>query len=399
MKRIYLFNPEHDLALANGDRHFIAPANIRAMAHDLALLIQEVHGPDDGRPFPWGWDSTVVERLKKMGVPTALLPSSTAVGALRQRSERGTAHLLLGAFKQDHTDDIYIGESRMMRSVEDIAFYAEQYGHVLLKAPLSGSGKGLRHVNLTADDSEDSPQTSSLKKVESWANALIHRHGYLTAEPYYTKVQDFAMEFMVDAVGCHFIGYSLFVTDHHGRYTGSRLMSDEKIEDILAGYVSRQTLHEVRDWLTAHHANIVPDEWDRNRFPLYFGVDMMIVDVRQQLTEEERIMPEEDKAAFALHPCIEVNLRMNMGIIAHEIYCHRLAPEAEGMYSIARFADNAALRTFHDEQLVKYPPRYCNGRLAGGYAAITPIADDTLHIAYIIVGGDGTKNEMETYHI
>ena len=81
-------------------------------------------------------------------------------------------------------------------------------------------------------------------------------------------------------------------------------------------------------------------------------------------------MPEEDKAAFALHPCIEVNLRMNMGIIAHEIYCHRLAPEAEGMYSIARFSDNAALRTFHDEQLVKYPPRYCNGRLAGGYAAI-----------------------------
>lgn len=392
MKRIDLFNPEHDLALANGDRHFIAPANIRAMAHDLALLMQEVRGLGDGRPFPWGWDSTVVERFKKMGVPTALLPSATSVGALRQRSERGTAHLLLDAFKQNHTDNIYIGESRMIRSVEDIAFYAEQHGHVLLKAPLSGSGKGLRHVNVNDDDNHQSGRRStsalmsSLKKVESWANALIHRHGYLTAEPYYTKVQDFAMEFMVDAAGCHFIGYSLFVTDHHGRYTGSRLMSDEKIEDILAGYVSRQALHEVRDWLIAHQSAIVPDEWDADRHPIYFGVDMMIVDVSQQS------MPVEDKSVFALHPCVEINLRMNMGIIAHAIYRHRLVPEAEGMYHIARFVDNATLRAFHEEQSMEHPSTYCDGRLVSGYAVITPIADDTQHIAYIIVGGEGTKN-------
>lgn len=392
MKRIDLFNPEHDLALANGDRHFIAPANIRAMAHDLALLMQEVRGLGDGRPFPWGWDSMVVERFKKMGVPTALLPSATSVGALRQRSERGTAHLLLDAFKQNHTDNIYIGESRMIRSVEDIAFYAEQHGHVLLKAPLSGSGKGLRHVNVNDDDNHQSGRRStsalmsSLKKVESWANALIHRHGYLTAEPYYTKVQDFAMEFMVDAAGCHFIGYSLFVTDHHGRYTGSRLMSDEKIEDILAGYVSRQALHEVRDWLIAHQSAIVPDEWNTDRHPIYFGVDMMIVDVSQQS------MPVEDKSVFALHPCVEINLRMNMGIIAHEIYRHRLVPEAEGMYHIARFVDNATLRAFHEEQSMEHPSTYSDGRLVSGYAAITPIADDTQHIAYIIVGGEGTKN-------
>jgi len=431
MKRIDLFNPEHDLALANGDRHFIAPANIRAMAHDLALLMQEVRGLGDGRPFPWGWDSTVVERFKKMGVPSALLPSATSVGALRQRSERGTAHLLLDAFKQNHTDNIYIGESRMIRSVEDIAFYAEQHGHVLLKAPLSGSGKGLRHVNLTASDSEESSQASSLKKVESWANALIHRHGYLTAEPYYTKVQDFAMEFMVDAAGCHFIGYSLFVTDHHGRYTGSRLMSDEKIEDILAGYVSRQALHEVRDWLIAHKSAIVPDEWDTDRHPIYFGVDMMIIKTtdkvviereqrllagsaersnfnevnRQQTTDVngERLklkgnQPDGNSefriqnSEFKLHPCVEINLRMNMGIIAHEIYRHRLAPEAEGMYHIARFVDNATLRAFHEEQSMEHPSTYCDGRLVSGYAAITPIADDTQHIAYIIVGGEGTKN-------
>jgi hypothetical protein len=295
----------------------------------------------------------------------------------------------------------------MIRSVEDIAFYAEQHGHVLLKAPLSGSGKGLRHVNVNDDDNHQSGRRStsalmsSLKKVESWANALIHRHGYLTAEPYYTKVQDFAMEFMVDAAGCHFIGYSLFVTDHHGRYTGSRLMSDEKIEDILAGYVSRQALHEVRDWLIAHQSAIVPDEWDTDRHPIYFGVDMMIIkttDVNGERLKLKGNQPDGNSefriqnSEFKLHPCVEINLRMNMGIIAHEIYRHRLAPEAEGMYHIARFADNAALRAFHEEQSMEHPSTYCDGRLVSGYAAITPIADDTQHIAYIIVGGEGTKN-------
>jgi hypothetical protein len=62
------------------------------------------------------------------------------------------------------------------------------------------------------------------------------------------------------------------------------------------------------------------------------------------------------------------------------------------MYHIARFADNAALRAFHEEQSMEHPSTYCDGRLVSGYAAITPIADDTQHIAYIIVGGEGTKN-------
>ena len=39
MKRFAVFNPEHDLALANGDVHYLAPRNIREMAHDLAPLM------------------------------------------------------------------------------------------------------------------------------------------------------------------------------------------------------------------------------------------------------------------------------------------------------------------------------------------------------------------------
>lgn len=37
-KRLYIFNPEHDLALASGESHYMAPASARQMASDLALL-------------------------------------------------------------------------------------------------------------------------------------------------------------------------------------------------------------------------------------------------------------------------------------------------------------------------------------------------------------------------
>ena len=419
VKPIFLFNPEHDLALANGDRHYIAPRNIREMARDLAELMSittplyeesTLQGGASPHPIPWGWDAACTERFKRMGITTPALPTDGAIAALSRHSERGTAHRLLNAFHQSHPDSIYIGESLIVRSFDELTAYAMQHRHILLKAPLSGSGKGLRHVNFNDDvndnDNVDHPSgrqsTSALKKVESWANALIRRHGYLTAEPYYNKVQDFAMEFMADATGCHFIGYSLIVTDSHGRYIGSRLMSDAEIENTLARYVQREALHEVRRWVIEHHSHIVPTAWDTAQHPLPFGIDMMVVrtiDNSQPTTNREqsslRELPRCEGGKlnyqlsivnyqFKLHPCIEINLRMNMGIVAHELYRHRLTPDATGTYQIARFADNATLRQFHEEHSQLHPATYHEGKLSSGYMQLTPITDDTLHLAYAL---------------
>ena len=383
MKRIKVFNPEHDLALANGDSHFIAPKNIREMARDLVPLLEIMEG--DGITV-WGWDSVVANHLCKMGVPRTELPNEEALAALSRRTERQTAHQLLSTFRAGHPDSHYIGESILIRDIKEIAPYAAQHKHILLKNPLSSSGKGLRHVNFNDNVNENLHPDSlpslasspTLKKVESWAEALIRRHGYLTAEPYYDKVQDFAMEFYVDGSGCRFIGYSLFATDHHGRYIGSHLMDDERIETRLASYVPRTALHELRDWIIAHHTHIVPTEWDTTRYPLHFGIDMMIVSTWGSSKFEIR------NSGFAIHPCVEINLRMNMGIIAHEIYRRLLAPEVEGMFHLAFFADTEALRTFHRENTSLYPTEYSNGKLLRGYLPLTPINSETRHHAYII---------------
>jgi hypothetical protein len=410
MKQIRLFNPEHDLALANGDRHFIAPRNIREMAHDLAGLMNvispatadtSIFSPlSSALPLPWGWDLAAVEQFKKMGITAQELPTVEALAALRTRSERITAHHLLQQMLP--LSEHLTGESYVCRSLDDIKAYATQHSHLLLKAPLSGSGKGLRHLNLNLNDNDNkndnyptsrrstSALTSTLKKIESWADALIRRHGYLTAEPYYDKVQDFAMEFCATDRRCHFIGYSLFTTDTHGRYDSNLLLSDADIEARLFAYIPRSVLHDVCHYVETHADLIVPAEWDTSRFPITFGIDMMVVKNGRQFTIDNSQLTIKDSeignqnSEFKLHPCVEINLRCNMGIVAHEVRRHLMAPEATGIYRLALFPDHAALQAFDEEQRSLYPALYRDGLLVQGYHPLTSIEGDTRHLAYII---------------
>jgi hypothetical protein len=407
VKPIFLFNPEHDLALANGDRHYIAPRNIREMARDLAELMSittplyeesTLQGGASPHPIPWGWDAACTERFKRMGLTTPALPTDGAIAALSRHSERGTAHRLLNAFHQSHPDSIYIGESLIVRSFDELTAYAMQHRHILLKAPLSGSGKGLRHLNLNDNKNDNYPTsrrstsalTSTFKKIESWADALIRRHGYLTAEPYYDKVQDFAMEFCATDRRCHFIGYSLFTTDTHGRYDSNLLLSDADIEARLSAYIPRSILHDVCHYVETHADLIIPAEWDTSRFPITFGIDMMVVKNGRQFTIDNSQLTIKDleignqNSEFKLHPCVEINLRCNMGIVAHEVRRHLMAPEATGIYRLALFPDHAALQAFDEKQRALYPALYRDGLLVRGYHPLTSIEGDTRHLAYII---------------
>ena len=260
--------------------------------------------------------------------------------------------------------------------------------------------------------------SSSLEKVKNWANALIRRHGYLTAEPYYNKVQDFAMEFCVREGQCRFIGYSLFNTNAHGRYESNLLMEDEKIETLLTQYIPHSALHEVRDWVISHFTHIIPAEWDTTHHPLYFGIDMMVVkttDDGQQTTDDgqrttDRVSACEcyvnlhtnspasatelktkftselkiQNSEFKLHPCVEINLRLNMGIIAHEVRRALLAPGTEGTFHVTSFPTEEAAQRFYQEHIEQFPPLFQAEKIVSGYYPLTPIHSHTRHHAYIV---------------
>ena len=386
-----VFNPEHDMALSNGDRHFIAPQNIRDMARDLAPLMSYVGS--DG-PLVWGWDHAICEQLLRMGIPADELPSTEALASLRGHSGRQSAHELLSMFHAQHAGGPYTGESIIVTDTDQLTPFVARHHHVVLKAPYSSSGKGLRHVKThpvppceggksspaeNTSMSTSSPSQGGMERISSWAEALIRRHGYLTAEPCYNKVQDFAIEFIVTDDTCRFIGYSLFNTNAHGRYEANLLMEDEAIELLLAQHVPLAALHEVREWIIAHAHHIVPVVWDTTRHPLYFGIDMMVVKDGQK---SEFI---NHKSEFKLHPCVEINLRLNMGIIAHEVRRQLVAPGSVGTFHVTTFASTEDALQFQECHATRYPTcTDTEGLIVAGYHPLTPIYPHTRHHAYIV---------------
>lgn len=134
------------------------------------------------------------------------------------------------------------------------------------------------------------------------------------AEPIYNKVADFAMEFCSDGRGkVVFAGYSVFSTNGSGAYEGNLLLSDEEIEHRFSVYVCKEAFRKLRYRLEEELSACFGLGYSG-----YLGVDMMIC--RFPSTEVE----------YRIHPCVEVNLRMNMGVVAHLIHKKYIASGTTG---------------------------------------------------------------------
>ena len=389
--KLYIFNPDADLALADGGDNYIAPAAARLMAGDLALLPVWYAGEGDGvwapsayndsflkrmrdsfaldarlvtypelpdyadaDVVPWGWNLSLRRKLMQGGFPSGRLPSVEDLCFYRQCASREHVAGCLEAFRGIPSCR---GESVALRDLPACREYVEGRGHVLLKAPWSGSGKGLCWCTGTF--------TSS---VAGWCAKVLRGQGCVVASPVYDKVVDFAMEFDKDKEGrVSFIGYSLFHTNDRGAYGGNLLLSDAQIEEYLTRYVPLETLHRVRE--------VAKDVLER-RFVGYagcLGIDMMVC---------------RSGEGFWIHPCVEVNLRMNMGIVAGSLYRRLLAPDAVGYFRIEYHTSPDTLRAYHFKDETAYPLTWHEGRIMSGYMPLVPVTPSSCYRAYIKVFPD-----------
>ena len=386
-KTIYYFNPENDMALANFTPYYKAPAEIVRMADELAALpawyapegsVVKVKREADipcwerlckgETPFPqvgwttrwlssvyvpWGWSPALVHTLLQAGVGSGFLPSGGALGEWRRLSGRVCASEVLRSFADEKG---VCGESRVCRTLEEVRKAWDGWGRCVLKAPWSGSGRGLVFL----------PCGVWPASAEGWAARILRTQGALMAEPVYDKVCDFAMEFCAGGEGkVSFAGYSLFETDAFGNYKGNLLASDAEIERRLVGYVPLETLHDVR----RHLLRKLP-EWLGGHYTGYLGVDMMIC-------REE---------GYRVHPCVEINLRMNMGVLARLFFDRYVHPAAQGCFRIEHYAGSEEALRFHETISQAYPVRLKDGRLAGGYLSLTPVCGNTRYQAYVCIG-------------
>ena len=294
----YIFNPEHDLCIANGDENFVPPRSAVGFAKDNTDLSEHLRRPNKQRRqiIPWGWNHVLRKRLINEGIDPATLPSEEELQFIRTHSRREFALDVHSRLSCNDSQVIGPDYRIVATSVDEIEAFISANGSAVLKSPLSGSGKGIRFVRERLSESD-----------EGWCRKTIEKQGSVIVERRFEIIKECAMLFECHHEGIDFIGYSLFES-RNGAYSRNILASNEDIEDIIAGYIPRDMLRTIRERLTSILVDTLVGHYEG-----FLGVDQMICQA--------------DSPVFI--PVSEINLRMTMGLISRNKYdnAHTLARE------------------------------------------------------------------------
>lgn len=384
---IYLFNPENDMALANFTPYYKAPSEIIRMSNDLSVL-PAWYAPEgstikvdslsrvslwreqcpasdflpdviwsaewENMPYkPWGWSPSLLYTLRKAGVNDSFLLSDMQMGQIRVLSGRQCCVKILESFSRM---DGLCGKAMTCNSMTQVKKYITSLERCVLKAPWSGSGRGIMYVS--SKEWNDS--------AEGWVSRVLRVQGEIMVEPLYNKVCDFAMEFYADGNGSvSFVGYSLFDTDAHGNYKGNFLLSDGRINKILSQYIPDEVFDNVCRTMEGSLASLLNKDYCG-----FLGVDMMIC---------------LEDGKYLLHPCVEINLRMNMGVVSHTIFNRYVHCLSHGKYIVKYYSEDGEAWDAFCQMKATYKLHLCDGKLAEGYMPLTPVKQDTHYHAFLLL--------------
>lgn len=319
---LHIFNPEHEYAMAADMTNFTPPHAARVVRSELAylpalwaqdgdiIIVDDVPAAMNAyrklklkrRPDikfvtlkelrkaiensvveavePWGWDKTVRHALLKAGAPAEAMPDNDTINAIRMLSNRATAVELLGNIRQEDTAGWLTGHAVVCHDMTEVEHFVEQHKDVVLKAPWSCSGRGVRYVT---------PDTFT-ENIRKWTERTLMKQQTMVAEVKCDKVLDFAVEFMAEADGTvRMAGLSLFNTTN-GAYKGNVIASEAEKRAKIERYIPSERLDNVINRM----AELIGRKL-RGTYTGPLGVDMLVA------------------GGSLLNPCVEINLRRTMG--------------------------------------------------------------------------------------
>lgn len=396
------FNPGHETAVLNASPYYMPPASVLTLQHDLAFLpawygkaedcvlvsnldtcssyykfLQDhfptLPAPVDtlpaGQPSVslWGISPHAIHFFHELAGKTVAKPTlpawHAAYGYLNSRTAaRDCLAGLLGNLPTFPHELL----PTVCHSVDEVKKLVRESDRALLaKTPYSSSGRGLLWLPLH----ELSDKTCEL------LHGMLKKQHSVYVEKVWDKVIDFSMQFMCDGNGnTIFTGYSLFQTNEKGAYTGNLLYSQQKINAILTEKISSECLKSVKRQLISF--------FNAKCAGFYcgcVGVDMLIY---------------REKGEYKLHPCLEINLRYNMGYLSLRLQQNYLADAAEGSFVLDFHANgNDTLRNHIDLQR-QHPLLMENGRIVHGYLSLCPVSERTRYRAYVLVAPE-PKRDIE----
>jgi hypothetical protein len=88
---------------------------------------------------------------------------------------------------------------------------------------------------------------------------------------------------------------------------------------------------------------------------------------------------------YAVHPCVEINLRMNMGVVSRLFFDRYVSPESCGRYIIEYYPHEGDALCFHEEMKREHPLCVRDGKIKEGYLSLTPVFGDTAYQIFVLV--------------
>ncbi len=398
---IYYFNPTCELAVANGSFSYQPPLLLQEMKRDLSILpfvfctendfvltdnppstdfLQILADTGFNLPTfcrladleslpkgsfdaisPWGWSPAAHFKLKnlkeKCSESFKASPVYNWTAEYKLLFERSTSLDFLTGILNNNPPDWFIGKEmvgKKVTSCDEIDLLLKKHSPLVLKAPMSSSGRGIQIIRKTHLNTSN----------RQWISGVQKQQNYLIAEPYLEKLMDLSFQFQVlQNAEIEYLGYSIFETNSNGQYNGTFT------HPMLNKFINEKYIPEL-EFRIEETAKVLKSALETSAYPIehrgFIGVDALI------FGNEEYLM---------VQPCIEINSRMNMGVLT--MFLERIIhPESEGKFELF-YGNEGEFNTFATEQTQLNSPIFKEGLFYSGFLPLVEPSEKSKFGAYV----------------
>jgi hypothetical protein len=401
---VFYFNPTCELAVANGSFSYMPPRLLREFEQDCSVLpfvfgtsgdfvltekmpskefilkftdvgfempefctLKElISGKTEtiGSILPWGWSPAAHFYLKdlkeKCSHEFRESPVSNWKADHKSLFERITSLHFLADFLEQNPFDFFFDQELIgtkVTRIEEIENLLKTHIPLVLKAPMSSSGRGIQIIR---------KQTLTTSNRQ-WISGIFNQQKYLIAEPFLNKVMDFSLQFNISNDGPEYLGYSVFETNSNGQYQ-STLIHPE-IERSGTSGINSEMRTKIETTALLLKKALKDSVYDKHSG--FLGIDAMIF---------------REKEGLKIQPCIEINSRMNMGILTTQIE-KKTHVNTTGKFALF-YGTRGEFKRFADNMTLEHPLKIRNGKLSSGFISLVEPDAETQFGAYFSLTAD-----------
>ncbi|MDD4746189.1 MAG: hypothetical protein PHW19_02795 [Salinivirgaceae bacterium] len=401
--RLFIFNPTNEIAIADGGNGYVPNRQLAEFERDLDTLPFVFANADDivlvqNEPdaawlnvmspiahllpqflcreeiiqklkskeitiaafHPWGWSPRMVRIVTDfmIGNQKALFNNVNSNWSPNHQKTYGretALHVLREVIEHCENPDLFINKDQFPQRIvqlSEVDTLLFQTSRIVFKSPYSASGRGVLMLNRATINESN----------RLWIQSQIKKSGYVMVESFLEIVHECSLHFKMDATQCKPVAFSFFDVTEKGSYGGSYVNSAPVRQEVM-DFLDHVNIPS----LARNVGNALFSQGVSTVYNGYLGVDMII-----------SRNPEGD---LYFQPCVEINMRYNMGTVAHFL-SKILDDDVFGFFKIVSNQDSNTPSV--EAQMVQNPPIWKNCRLRKGVLPLTPHLNRS-HVAIVEV--------------